>query len=291
MSDILLILLSATLQALTESICVYLTLKSGRIGRAGSALFFFLSVNLLNWGSTLLPFAGWKPVVMYSVQFIILHLLYRDPLKEKLFLFCVIYSVGIPLEALAFASFEPGFVPLSPVADQNIPEKASAGVLLAAVQIPWTLMFRKVRKEWEDSVMWKFYLFVLGQFAVEMVALQAVYLVHMTEKNGGGLLISSENVWLYRGGIVLFILSTGLIYYILFAYMKKEHMNRKIREEEREIEKNIEYYREVEERAARMRRIRHDSENHLRMAGRLIGADPKKAEEYLEELKRIINEI
>ena len=153
-------------------------------------------------------------------------------------------------------------------------------------------MFRKLRKEWEDFILWKFYIFVLGQFFLEIMALQAVYMNHMTTKNGiRGLSIQKDTVWQYRIGIILFILVTLLIYFVLFYYMKRKQMNIQLQMKNEEMAENMQYYRHIEEKAAQIRRIRHDAENHLAMAERLIEENPEKAEIYLNEMKKSIEKL
>ena len=53
----------------------------------------------------------------------------------------------------------------------------------------------------------------------------------------------------------------------------------------------MQYYCHIEEKAAQIRRIRHDEENHLAMAERLIEENPEKAEIYLNEMKKSIEKL
>lgn len=292
MTDIFLVLLSATLQAVSYTLCFVLTFRQNKTGKKLTFIIALLFINATNWISSFIPYHSLKPVLMYVLQFLLICILYRDPMREKLFLFCIVHAVSVPLEALAFVCFQPGFIPLSPTAAENIFGKQIAGITLAAFQIPWVLMFRKLRKEWEDFILWKFYIFVLGQFLLEIMALQTVYMNHMTTKNGiRGLSIQKDTVWQYRIGIILFILVTLLIYFVLFSYMKRKQMNIQLQMKNEEMAENMQYYRHIEEKAAQIRRIRHDAENHLAMAERLIEENPEKAEIYLNEMKKSIEKL
>ena len=51
---------------------------------------------------------------------------------------------------------------------------------------------------------------------------------------------------------------------------------------------DMKYYRSVEEKSMHMRKVRHDIGNHLQMVESLMEEDPEKAQEYLAELKRIV---
>ncbi len=292
MKDIFPVLLSATLQAVSYTFCFFLTFRKNRLSKKLTFIIALLFINTANWISVFIPYQSWKPVLMYLIQFLLICILYRDPMKEKLFLFCIVHAVSVPLEALAFVCFQPGFMPLTPTADENVFSKHVAGIALAVLQIPWVLIFCKLRKEWEDFILWKFYIFVLGQFALEITALQAVYMNHTITKNGiRGLSIQENTLWQYRIGITLFILATFLIYFILFAYMERKQRNIQLQIKNEEMARNLQYYRNIEEKAAQIRRIRHDAENHLAMAERLIEEKPEKAEIYLNEMKKSIEKL
>lgn len=292
MKDIFLVLLSATLQAVSYTFCFFLTFRKNRLGKKLTFIIALIFINAANWISAFIPYQSWKPVLMYLIQFLLICVLYKDPMKEKLFLFCIVHAVSVPLEALAFVCFQPGFIPLSPMAKESMFSKHVAGIILAVLQIPWVLIFCKLRKKWEDFILWKFYLFVLGQFVLEITALQAVYMNHTITKNGiRGLSIQENTLWQYRIGIIVFVLATFLIYFILFAYMERKQRNIQLQMKNEELARNMQYYRNIKEKAEKIRRIRHDAENHLAMAERLIEENPEKAEIYLNEMKKSINKL
>ena len=152
-------------------------------------------------------------------------------------------------------------------------------------------MFRKLRKEWNDSILTKFYIFVLGQFFLESAALLAVYMNLLPGNRDTAVDIPQNTIYQYKTGIVLFILVTLVIYFVLFSYLKREQMNIQLQLKNKELEKDMLYYRKAEQKTAQIRKLRHDAENHLRMAEYLIEEDPEKARVYLDELKKSINEL
>lgn len=291
MTAVSLLLLSALLQSLSDAVCFSLIFKNGRFHRRSSFIILFVFMASTNCISILFPFTSLKTIVMFSSRFLLICMLYKEPIKEKLFLFSLVYAINAPLEALTFAIFEPKFISLISVTSENIIGRALTGLIPPAFQIPWVLMFRKLRKEWNDSILNKFYIFVLGQFFLESAALLAVYINLLPGKRDTVVDIPQNTICQYKIGIVLFILVTLVIYFVLFSYLKREQMNIQLRLKNEELEKDMLFYRKSVQKAAQIRKFRHDAENHLRMAEYLIEEDPAKAQIYLDELKKSIHEL
>lgn len=291
MTETLLLGFCAILQALSESICFSLILIKSRLGKTRSFLIVFSFLTVSNCFSFLIPYNSIKPLILYFLRFALICILYKEPIKEKLFFFSILYVVSVVLEAVSFTFLLPDFVPLAFAGDINIGYKIVTGVILAVIQVPWILLFRNLKKEWEDQILRKFYIFVLGQFVLEIFALIAVYMNTLTKEKEWGLKIPADTIWQYRIGILLFVLVTVLIYFVLFSYMKREHLNIQLQIKKEELDKTIRYYHKAQQESAHLRRIRHDAENHLRMAELLIRENPEKAETYLNELKKDIGEL
>lgn len=291
MNELLPLLFSALIQVFSEGFCICIAFRNGRLGRKATTavvLFLLLVFNII---SIFISYNTWKPLLMYFLRFVIIFALYRESVKEKLFLYSMIYALTVPVEAISLTFLEPGYIHLCPLMEYNIILRIIASLLLALFQILWILLFVKLRREWEKRILNKFYIFMFGQFVLEICALLATYINHLTKDTPVMMYIREDTLWNYRLGIYLFILATVLTYFILFCYMKKEQINIQLRVRNEELEKSMMFYRKTEQRAAQIRRIRHDAVNHLKMAEYLIEKDPEKAKIYLDELKKSISKL
>lgn len=277
-------------QSLARTICILLLLKNSRFSRKISFCILFIPIAAVNFVHTFMDFQSWQTVVIYAVHLIMVIGMFKEPFREKLFLFCILYSVDVIIEAVGFIFFDTGIVYHDPTSDVNILQKALVGYCGSAAMVLWVLLFVRLRRLWEPSVYWKFYIFALGQFVVEVAAMEAVYMNHMGQGDPVRLIFSAETLWPYRLGIAAFLLVTGLMYFILFFSMRQEQYRRRLELKLGMMEKNMAYYQKIEADMEHLRKFRHDAANHLSLVKNLLEEDPGAAERYLEELRQKITD-
>lgn len=277
-------------QSLARTICILMMLKNSRLGRKTIFFALLIPITVVDVASKFIDFQSWQVVLFYAVHFVLVIMLFEEPFKEKLFLFCILYAADIIVEAVGFLFFDEGIFDHDPVSDANVLHNALVGYLGSMGLILWILLFRRLRRMWEPSVYWKFYAFALGQFVVEVAAMEAVYMNHMEQGDPVRLVFTRETLWAYRFGIIVFLFFTGLMYFILFFSMRQEQYRRRLDLKIRVLEKSMAYYQKNEADMEHLRKFRHDVSNHLTLAQNLIHEDPEAAGKYLEELRQKIQD-
>ena len=289
MRILLLSVLYAFMQAFAAAGGIAMVLTPGKTGKKRTFLLVFLGIDVLNTVSVLMPYFWWKPFAGYALIFLWICFWYENGWREVLLHFALLYGITIPVEGVSIMVLGKNAISAEPLDEQMLIPRVAVSALLIFVQTGWMYLIRHLRESWSESILNKFYAFILAQFVLDILALQAVGMNYMQKTSDGRKIIFEGNTFLaYRVGMVAFIVITVLVYYLIFYYMKKEYLKEQIQKRENEMTEDMKYYRSVEEKSTYMRKVRHDIGNHLQMAESLMAEDPEKAQEYLAELKRIV---
>ena len=277
------------LQALAAAGGIYIVLTPGRTGRKGTFFIVLAGIGVCNTVSVLLPYSWWKPIAGYGLIFFWICLWYENGWKEKLLYLALLYGITIPVEGLSIVALGKNAISAEPLDEKMLFPRLAVSALMVLVQPGWMCLIRHLRENWSETILNKFYIFILSQFVLEILALQAVGMNYMQKTaDGRKIIFDAHAFFMYRIGIVIFIIITFVFYYLIFYYMKKEYLKEQIQKRENEMTEDMKYYRSVEEKSMYMRKVRHDIGNHLQMVESLMEEDPEKAQKYLAELKRIV---
>ena len=289
MAIILISILYACFQALAAAAGLSMVMPRGKAGERGTFIIVFLAMGICNIVSVLTPYFWWKPIAGYALLFFWICLWYENGWKETLLYFTLLCGITFLVEGVSIAVLGENAISAEPLEEQMLLPRVAVSVLLVFVQPGWMYLIRRLRESWSESILKKCYAFILSQFVLEILALQAVGMNYMKNtEDGREIIFDGRALAGYRAGIVIFVIFTALAYYLLFYYMKKEYMKEQMQKRENEMNEDMEYYRSVEEKSMYMRKIRHDIGNHLQMVESLMEEDPEKAQKYLAELKRIV---
>lgn len=292
MRILLLSVLYAFMQAFAAAGGISMVLTPGKTGKKRTFLLVLLGIGICNTVSVLIPYFWWKPFAGYALIFLWICYWYDNGWRETLLYFTLLYGITIPVEGISIVVLGKDAISAEPLDEQMLIPRVVVSVLLIFVQTGWMYLIRHLRESWSESILNKFYAFLLSQFVLDLLALQAVGMNYMQKTADGRKIIFDGNTFfVYRMGMVIFIVITILVYYLIFHYMKKEYLKEQIQKRENEMTEDMKYYRSVEEKSMHMRKVRHDIGNHLQMVESLMEEDPEKAQEYLAELKRIVERM
>lgn len=270
----------SVLEGLIWAISVSVLLKPRFFSVCTTTIILFLYTAIRNLTGDFFHYESYLTLIFYIINFIGIFVLYTGSLKDVFFLFALLNVGMIFMEGISFNAFGPmRFSSMASSESQLMIPKITGMFIYPFIQIGHAFLLKQIVSKWSSNIVNKFYIFLISQPVLAFIAMNILYINHI---EGDYIIITEDNLWPYRVGILLFILIVFVYDFILFYFIRKEEDREMIKEQEMVIERNLQYYKKRKQEIVKIRRIVHDSKNHLLMMENMVNKDPEKVKKYLE---------
>ena len=270
----------SVLEGLIWAISVSVLLKPRFFSVCTTTIILFLYTAIRNLTGDFFHYESYLTLIFYIINFIGIFVLYTGSLKDVFFLFALLNVGMIFMEGISFSAFGPmRFSAMVSSESQLMIPKITGMFIYPFIQIGHAFLLKQIVSKWSSNIVNKFYIFLISQPVLAFIAMNILYINHI---EGDYIIITEDNLWQYRVGILLFILIVFVYAFILFYFIRQEEDREMIKEQEMVIERNLQYYKKRKQEIVKIRRIVHDSKNHLLMMENMVNKDPEKVKKYLE---------